>query len=94
MTSQRYFAISRGALFGLIVSWLAIIVLAVFLLYEGRELSIQSEKTKKVVTETCRAEKAIREALETFVLNQPNLDFRVVDNLQRISAELPSKCAP
>lgn len=91
---RGHFVITGGALVGLAVAYALLLLVGGFLIWHVQMIHEEQAHISRVAAKTCSAEKRFRTGFEAFVLNQPNLDVRVLTILQEVARTLPEVCKP
>jgi len=81
--------ISRGALIFFLASW---IVFGGWIIHQNQILSNQQDKDARLAERAAANQHATGCLIKVFLLNQPNLDERVVLVLSQVFPKLPEKC--
>ena len=81
--------ISRGALIFFLASWL---VFGGWIIHQSQVLSDQQRKDAALALQAKSQQHATGCLIKVFLLNQPNLDERVVLVLSQVFPKLPEKC--
>lgn len=103
---MRYVAITRGAIIGLVVSYVAILAAFILLWIYSGELHDQQARTTRLATQAkvlaantrrltiqnCRHALVLHDILLAALVNQPGVDPRLVQVLTAELDRLPKQC--